>query len=112
MTNNKKPDLVISEEEIADFVKPFAVDYGGQSLVLKSPTSLSLDDIFDVGKVAEDNVLKALEMVAGDEFTGKTLKAMPHPLLFKVFSAWEASGDVAAGESDGSEGSSETTEPQ
>lgn len=113
MTDNVNvPDLVITEAEIHEYVKPYAVDYGGRSIKLRAVKSLSIDDMLGVGKTAEVNVLEALNLVAVDEFTQTTLRTMPHPLLFRVFDAWEASGEVDQGESGGSEESSETTEPQ
>ena len=105
-------DFVITEAEIAKYVKPFAVDYGGQELVLKAVKSLAIDDLLEVSKTAEGSVLQALSMVAANEFTLTALRSMPHPLLFKVFGAWEDSGDVELGESDGSEASSTPTEQQ
>ena len=106
------PDFIITEEEIAEVVKPFAVDYGGRAIVLRSGSSLSIDDVLAVDKIAEDSIVDALDFVAVDEFTKTTVRAMPHPLLVKVFEAWSATVELAAGEADGSEESSETTEPQ
>lgn len=106
------PDFVITEADIAEYVKPFAVDYGGKVLTLKSVKSLAIDDLLEVGRIAEGNVLEALTMVSADDDTLAILKGMPHPLLFRVFAAWEASGDLEPGESDGSEASSQATGPQ
>jgi len=106
--DHNPPSLVITAEDIARTSIPFVVAYGGQVHRLRNPNSLSVDDTMKVDKTSESSMLDALILVALDEDEVAWLRGIPFRHLKAVFDAWSGAFEaVEAGESDGSEASSE-----
>lgn len=100
-------NLTFTADQITSDTAPFVVDYGGTEYQLRSPAALSVDDLMAVDKTAESSILDALRLVSVDEDTQSWLAGLPWKHLQQVFDSWFRLAEVAPGESDGSETSSE-----
>lgn len=99
----------ITPEEIEQVTAPHVVKYGNEEFELRNPNSIDLDQMLKIDKIAEVNILEALEIVAVNKKSKDWLQKLPFPFLRRVFDDWYKALELEPGESDGSGTSSQDT---
>lgn len=97
------PALVITNDEMADILKPYVFQLGDEQYALKSPNSFSVDDFGDINDLASDDVTRVLGLVAFDERTEEKLSVTGLGVLTLVINGWRDAIAVKPGESGPSE---------
>ena len=95
-------DFVISEEELAELVRPFVAQIGAATIVLRSVNAFNLTDLEEISTLADEDPLEALIRVADDDESADALRAMGVVILQRLMEAWFASVQASRGESDSS----------
>ena len=96
------PDFVISEEELAELVRPFVAQIGASTVTLRSVNAFNLTDLEEISTLSDTDPLEALIRVADDDESAGALRTMGVVILQRLMEAWFASVQASRGESDSS----------
>lgn len=96
------PDFVISEEELAELVRPFVAQIGASTVTLRSVNAFNLTDLEEISTLSDEDPLEALIRVADDDESAGALRTMGVVILQRLMEAWFASVQASRGESDSS----------
>lgn len=95
-------DFVISEEELAELVRPFVAQIGAATITLRSVNTFTLEDLQEISTLSDESPLEALIRIAADDESADALRTMGLVILQRTMEAWFASVQASRGESDSS----------
>jgi len=98
------PDLVITDEEIAELEAPWRVEVGSRgTITLKSSNSFSLDDFYTVADKADEDPRQVVDLITYDTESAELLRRSGRGILERILTGWFGAIGVRPGESDSSE---------
>ncbi len=103
MTTPLAVDLEITDDELAEWEKPFIARVAGTVIALKNVNAFSLDDYFALAEQADEDPRPVLSTICADPESETRLRRVGQKALTKILKVWFASAGVTPGESDGSE---------